>query len=74
MGLDMYLEARRFVSGYSHSKDEEKELFKTITEENNNTVTDDLKKEFQSYVDGLSDEDFASASIQGHMRAFISSA
>jgi hypothetical protein len=32
MGLDMYLEARRFVSGYSHSKDEEKELFKTITE------------------------------------------
>jgi hypothetical protein len=49
-------------------------LFKTITEENNNTVTDDLKKEFQSYVDGLSDEDFASASIQGHMRAFITSA
>lgn len=48
-------------------------LFKTITEENNNTVTDDLKKEFQSYVDGLSDEDFASASIQGHMRAFITS-
>jgi hypothetical protein len=32
MGLDQYLEARRFVSGYSHSKDEEKELFKTITE------------------------------------------
>jgi hypothetical protein len=28
----MYLEARRFVSGYSHSKDEEQELFKTITE------------------------------------------
>jgi hypothetical protein len=32
MGLDQYLEARRFVSGFSHSKDEEKELFKTITE------------------------------------------
>jgi hypothetical protein len=48
-------------------------LFKTITEENNYTVTDELKKEFQSYVDGLSDEDFASASIQGHMRAFITS-
>ena len=32
MGLDMYLEARRFVSGYSHSTDEEKELFKSITE------------------------------------------
>ena len=28
----MYLEARRFVSGYSHSKDEELELFKTVTE------------------------------------------
>jgi hypothetical protein len=32
MGLDMYLEARRYVSGYSHSTDEEKELFNTITE------------------------------------------
>lgn len=32
MGLDQYLEVRRYVSGYSHSKDEEKELFKTITE------------------------------------------
>jgi hypothetical protein len=48
-------------------------LFKTITEENTGAVTDDLKKEFQSYVDGLTDEDFASASIQGHMRAFITS-
>lgn len=46
-------------------------LFKTITEENSGTVTDDLKKEFQAYVDSLSDEDFASASIQGHMRCFI---
>lgn len=32
MGLDQYLEARRYVSGYSHSKPEEKELFNTITE------------------------------------------
>lgn len=32
MGLDMYLEARKFVSGYSHSKEEEQQLFKTITE------------------------------------------
>ena len=47
-------------------------LFKTITEENNGTVTDDLKKEFQTYIDTLSDEHFASASIQGHMRAFNS--
>jgi len=27
MGLDMYLEARRFVSGYSHSGEEERQLF-----------------------------------------------
>ena len=45
-------------------------LFKTITEENSGIVSDELKKEFQTYIDGLSDEDFASASIQGHMRAF----
>jgi len=32
MGLDMYLYARRFVSGYSHSSEEEKKLFKTISE------------------------------------------
>lgn len=32
MGLDQYLEARRFVGGYSHSKGDERELFKTITE------------------------------------------
>lgn len=32
MGLDMYLEARRYVSGYSHSSEEERDLFKTITE------------------------------------------
>jgi hypothetical protein len=32
MGLDMYLEARKFVSGYSHTKPEEQELFKNITE------------------------------------------
>ena len=30
MGLDQYLEVRRFVGGYSHSKDEEKELFRNI--------------------------------------------
>lgn len=32
MGLDMYLEARRYVSGYSHTKAEEQELFKAVTE------------------------------------------
>ena len=48
-------------------------LFKTITEENNHTINDQLKKDFQNYIDSLSDEQFASASIQGHMRAFITS-
>lgn len=46
-------------------------LFKTITEENGGNVTDELKTEFQTYIDNLSDEQFAAASIQGHMRAFI---
>jgi hypothetical protein len=32
MGLDSYLEARRYVSGWSHSKEEEKAIFKTIVE------------------------------------------
>ncbi len=32
MGLDMYLHARKYVSGYPHSKAEEVELFNTITE------------------------------------------
>ncbi len=30
MGLDMYLEARRFVSGYSHSGEEEQKLFNEL--------------------------------------------
>ena len=49
-------------------------LFKTITEENSGIVSDELKKEFQTYIDALSDEHFASASIQGHMRAFFTTA
>ncbi len=32
MGLDMYLEARRFVSGYNHSGEEEKEKFRQIVD------------------------------------------
>jgi len=32
MGLDMYLEARRYVSGYSHSGEEENELFRKIVD------------------------------------------
>ena len=32
MGLDMYLEARRFVSGYSHSGEEENEMFRQIVD------------------------------------------
>lgn len=32
MGLDMYLEARRFVSGYSHSGSDEQEMFRQIVD------------------------------------------
>lgn len=32
MGLDMYLEARRYVSGYKHSGEEENELFRQIVD------------------------------------------
>lgn len=32
MGLDMYLEARRFISGYSHSGEEENEKFRQIVD------------------------------------------
>jgi len=46
-------------------------LFKTIVEENGGAVTDDMKKEFVTWLDGLGDEEFASGSIQGHMRAFV---
>lgn len=30
MGLDMYLEARRFVSGYAHSSVEERKIYDTV--------------------------------------------
>jgi len=46
-------------------------LFKTIVEESGGSVTDDLKKEVVAYIETLSDEDYASSSIQGHMRAFV---
>ena len=46
-------------------------LFKTIVEESGGAVTDDLKKEFVTWLDALADEEFANASIQGHMRAFV---
>lgn len=49
MGLDQYLEARRFVSGYPHSKDDERELFTTITE--------------AVGMDGKHDERFATVSV-----------
>lgn len=32
MGLDMYLEARKYVGGWSHSKPEEQEAYKAVTE------------------------------------------
>jgi len=46
-------------------------LFKTIVEESGGTVSDELKKELVAFIEGLSDEDYASSSIQGHMRAFV---
>lgn len=46
-------------------------LFKTIVEESGGVLSEELKKEFVEYVEALSDEDFASASVQGHMRAFV---
>lgn len=45
-------------------------LFKTIVEENSGVLTDDLKKEFVSWLEELSDDDFASKPMQGHMRGF----
>ena len=48
-------------------------LFKTIVEENGGEMKDELKKEFVTWLDGLSDEQFADASIQGHMRSFVMS-
>lgn len=48
-------------------------LFKTIVEESGGAVTDELKKEWVGWLDGLSDEDYASTSIQGHMRAYVTS-
>lgn len=46
-------------------------LFKTITEELGGTMNDDTKKEFVTYVEGLTDEVFAAAAMQGHMRSFV---
>ena len=46
-------------------------LFKTIVEDNGGVMGDDMKKEFVTWLDVLSDEEFADASIQGHMRSFV---
>lgn len=48
-------------------------LFKTIVEENGGELVDDTKKEFVTWLDALSDEEFADASIQGHMRTYVMS-
>ena len=48
-----------------------KKLFKTIVEESGGVVNEDIQKELVTYIEALSDEDFAAASIQGHMRAFV---
>jgi hypothetical protein len=49
MGLDMYLEARRFVSGWSHTKEEEKAIFDSLVKAIN--------------MDGLHDERFATVNV-----------
>ena len=49
MGLDMYLEARRFVSGYKHTVEQEREIF------------DDIVKAIN--MDGVHDERFATVSV-----------
>lgn len=46
-------------------------LFKTIVEESGGAVTEELRSAQVKYIEDLSDEDFASASIQGHFRAFV---
>lgn len=46
-------------------------VFKTIVEEEGSTLTDALKTEFVTWLDSLTEEDFAATSIQGHMRAFV---
>ena len=48
-------------------------LFKTIVEESGSTLTmdADLKKEFVTWLDTLTDEEFATNATQGHMRNFI---
>jgi hypothetical protein len=46
-------------------------LYKTIVEESGAVLNDELKKEFCTYVEGLTDVDFAASSLQGHMRSFI---
>lgn len=45
--------------------------FKTIVEENGGTLSDELKKEFVTWLDGLADAEYADGSIAGHMRAFV---
>jgi hypothetical protein len=49
MGLDMYLEARKFVGGYSHTSEEERETF--------NQIVDAVK------LGGMHDERFATVNV-----------
>jgi len=49
MGLDMYLEARRFVSGYAHSEEKEQDTFRAIVEAIN--------------MGGMHDERYATVSV-----------
>ena len=48
-----------------------RKLFKTIVEESGGDWKTILECDLTKFIDGLTDEEFASASIQGHMRAYV---
>ena len=48
-----------------------RKLFKTIVEESGGDWKTILECNLTKFIDDLSDEEFASASIQGHMRAYV---
>jgi hypothetical protein len=63
--------AKKEKSGRFTPNATSRKLFKTIVDESGVENGSELEKELVAHIEGLSDECFASASIQGHMRAFI---
>jgi hypothetical protein len=47
-----------------------KKMFKEIVEASGGAYTDDLKIEFTDYLNGKTDDDFKTLSVEGHMRVF----